>query len=119
MERDGDHGYIAKSLEMPTVFAKGKTVSDCFTSIMDALKAAVAMRLQAGKLPPRTGELLLNEHLNFRATSEERLLIEAAAKRSGSEAFRTTYDTFSSSSSECSAVTAAGVFIVLRHARAS
>ena len=83
IERDGEGGFVANSLEMPSVYSQGKTAEACFKLLMEALTQAVAMRLQNGKVPPRSGKLMLTEQLNLRITTEEKVLVEAAASRLG------------------------------------
>jgi predicted RNase H-like HicB family nuclease len=77
-------GFMARGLEMPYVFADGKTMQDCVRSIREALEVAVATMLEMGDTPPAPAdEQRRQEQINIRVTSEEKLLLEEAARSRG------------------------------------
>ena len=69
---------------MPTVFGDGATVEACVEDTREALIGGVAYLLEQDKRPPipaTTGRR--TEQVNVRLTAEEKLLLEASAKRKG------------------------------------
>lgn len=46
-------GFIGSSVELPTVFADGKTLEKCYKAIREALIVAVATMIECGQEPPQ------------------------------------------------------------------
>jgi predicted RNase H-like HicB family nuclease len=79
-----DGEYYGRGLEMPFVMSDGKTPDECVRATRDALTAAVAYLLESGKTPPPpASENARNEQVNIRLTTEEKLLLEEAARSRG------------------------------------
>lgn len=79
-----DGEWYGRGLELPHVFGDGKTVEACVENTREALEGAVAYLLEQGQRPPApatTGQR--TEQVNVRLTAEEKLLLEASAKRKG------------------------------------
>lgn len=83
LEDDGEGGFLGNSIELPNVFAQGETADKCVSKLRHGLTVAVAQLLELGYAPPRAGQLALSEQLNFRLTTEEKFLLEAAASQRG------------------------------------
>jgi len=76
VEKDDKLGYIASSVELPTVFADGKKEIECFRAIQEALMGAVATMIACGQKPPQS--LSANkrtEQINIRLTAYEKILL--------------------------------------------
>jgi len=82
LEKDAKLGYIGSAIELPTVFADGKTPDDCVRAIREALTVAVAAMLERGMRPPR-GRGKRSLQINVRLTPDEKLALEEAATRLG------------------------------------
>jgi len=52
LEPDDEVGFIGRSLELPNIFADGKTPDKCVRATLEALVAAVATMLELGERPP-------------------------------------------------------------------
>lgn len=80
-----DVGYLARGLEMPNVFADGRTVEECIREIREALTVATATLLEMGETPPSPagGQQERREQINIRLTAEEKLRLEEAARSKG------------------------------------
>jgi len=79
-----DGEYYGRGLEMPFIMSDGKTPDECVRATRDALTAAVAYLLESGKTPPIAAtENARNEQVNIRLTTEEKLLLEEAARSKG------------------------------------
>jgi len=79
---DGD--WYGRGLEMPQVFADGKTPAECIRNTRAALAGAVAYLLEAGEAIPRPArEGTRTEQVNVRLTPEEKAIIEAKARSKG------------------------------------
>ena len=77
-------GFMGSSVEIPTVFTHGKTEQECARLTREALALAVAVMLEEGEAPPAAAtEHRRDQQLNIRLTSEERMVLESAAKRRG------------------------------------
>lgn len=84
LEQNDELGFIGSAVEMPTVFADGRTPDGCVNSTREALAVAVATLLESGQRPPLPATLRRREtQINVRLTAEEKLLLNDAAKRSG------------------------------------
>ena len=79
-----DGEYFGRGLEMPYVMNDGKTPDECVKATREALTAAVAYLLESGKAaPPPASEQMRSEQINIRVTTEEKLLLEEAARSRG------------------------------------
>lgn len=79
-----DVGFLARGLEMPNVFADGKTPEECVRAIREALAVAVATMGEMGETPPApASETIRREQINVRVTVEEKLRMEGAARTRG------------------------------------
>jgi predicted RNase H-like HicB family nuclease len=84
IEKSDSLGYIGTSIEIPTVFADGKTPGDCYEATQQALTVAVATMLEAGQKPPQPAAAMKRTtQVNVRLTYEEKSMITAAAANSG------------------------------------
>jgi hypothetical protein len=69
---------------MPYVMADGTTIEACAAETLVATTLAVATMLELGEAPPvpaRAGKR--DQQVNIRLTAEEKLQLEAAARREG------------------------------------
>lgn len=83
LTRESKHWY-GRGLEMPHVFGDGTTVGACVEDTREALVGAVAYLLEQGERPPAPAATARRtEQVNVRLTAEEKLLLEASAKRKG------------------------------------
>jgi predicted RNase H-like HicB family nuclease len=83
LSNEAGHWY-GRGLELPHVFGDGESADECVNSTREALVGAVAWMLEQGRRPPtaaREGSRMTQ--VNVRLTADERLLLEAAAKRKG------------------------------------
>jgi len=79
-----DNEYYGRGLEMPYVFADGKTPDECVQKTKEALVAAVAHLLERGQsVPSPTKEGKRTEQVNIRLTPEEKTIFSAYAKAYG------------------------------------
>lgn len=77
-------GYLGRTIEMPLVMADGKTVEACMSQTLEATALAIASMLEHGERPPApASEGKRDVQLNIRLTAEERLALDAAARRDG------------------------------------
>jgi len=82
LEPDDTLGFVGSSIEMPTVFADGKTAEECVHATREALSIAVATMLEMGKRPPGVGGQR-SVQVNIRLSQQEKLILEDASKRRG------------------------------------
>jgi predicted RNase H-like HicB family nuclease len=76
--------WYGRGLEMPLVFGDGATVEACVKDTREALLGAVAYLLEENERPPAPATAgQRTEQVNVRLTAEEKLLLEASAKRKG------------------------------------
>jgi len=79
-----DGHYFGRGVEMPTVMGDGKTADQCVKNTHEALVLAVAYMLEKDEVPPAPAmEGKRDQQVNIRLSAEERLSIEAAARRAG------------------------------------
>jgi len=79
-----DGEYYGRGLEMPYIMNDGKSPDECVKATREALTAAVAYLLESGKAPPPpASEQTRSEQINIRVTTEEKLLLEEAARSRG------------------------------------
>ncbi len=84
LEPDDEVGFVAHALELPSVFADGRTANECVRATRKALTAAVATMLEAGQRPPAPsaeGKRLMQ--VNVRLTAYEKQILEEMARQSG------------------------------------
>jgi predicted RNase H-like HicB family nuclease len=80
---DAGHWY-GRGLELPNIHGDGKTVSQCVANTREAFAGWVAYLLEEGQKPPTPArEGTRTAQVNVRLTSEEKVLLEATAKRKG------------------------------------
>jgi predicted RNase H-like HicB family nuclease len=79
-----DGEYYGRGLELPNVMNDGKTPDECVAATRDILTTAVAYMLEIGETPPPpASEKKRTEQINVRLTTEERLVLEEAARNKG------------------------------------
>jgi predicted RNase H-like HicB family nuclease len=79
-----DGEWFGRGLEMPNVFGDGPTAEACVENTREALTAAVAYLLETKQRVPAAAAVgRRNEQVNVRLTAEEKLLLEASAKKKG------------------------------------
>ena len=79
-----DGEWYGRGLELPTTMADGPTPAECVKNLHEAFVATVAWMLEEGKSPPPpASENVRSEQVNLRVTAEEKLSLEAAARRRG------------------------------------
>lgn len=79
-----DGQWYGKGLEMPTVFADGKTPNECIKNTTEALVATVAHLLEKGEpVPAAASSGKRTEQVNVRLTSQEKAILVAAARAQG------------------------------------
>lgn len=84
LHREEDGLYYGRGLEIPTAMNHGHTPDECVAATRDILVSAVAYLLESGQTPPTPAvERKRTEQINIRLTSEERLLLEEAARSRG------------------------------------
>lgn len=84
LEKNDEVGYVGSTVELPSVFAQGRTPDACVNATQQASAIAVATMLENGKIPPSpacTGKR--DVQLNIRLTAHEKLLVQEAARRLG------------------------------------
>lgn len=82
LEREEAGGFLARAVEMPTVFTSAPTPNECESKIREMLMVAVATMMEAGERPP----LPVSERrvqVNVRMSAEEKMMLEEAAQRAG------------------------------------
>ena len=84
LEKNKMIGYVGSSVELPAVFADGRSPADCVKNTQQALTIAVATMIEAGQKPPAPSSSGKREvQVNVRLTSDEKFLLQEAARRSG------------------------------------
>ncbi len=84
LEPDDEVGFVGHAVELPNVFADGRTANECVRATREALTAAVATMLEAGQRPPAPsaeGKRLMQ--VNVRLTAYEKQILEEMARQSG------------------------------------
>lgn len=77
-------GFFGRSVEMPLVMADAPTEIECIRETREALTTAVACLLESGERPPTPASKGNREtQVNIRLTSDEKMLIDEAARRAG------------------------------------
>ena len=88
-QEDGE--WYGRGLELPQVFADGKSPAQCVENTREALCGAVATLLERGDRPPTpargvcrgTGGGRRTTQVNVRLSAEEKALLESVAQRKG------------------------------------
>jgi predicted RNase H-like HicB family nuclease len=79
-----DGHWYGRGLELTSIHGDGKTVSQCVENTREAFAGWVAYLLENGQRPPTPArEGSRTAQVNVRLTSEEKVLLEATAKRKG------------------------------------
>ena len=79
-----DGEYYGRGLEMPYVMNDGKTPDECVKATRESLTIAVATMLERNEKPPTPASGgKRSEQINVRLTTEEKLLLENAARSRG------------------------------------
>jgi predicted RNase H-like HicB family nuclease len=83
-KKDDQLGYIGNAIELPMVFADGKTVTQCYEATKEALIVAVATMIECGRKPPMAGASKKRSiQVNIRLTPEEKMLMTNASTERG------------------------------------
>jgi len=81
-EDDGE--YCGRGVELPTVFAAGRTVAECAAALRQHMTLAVASYLEDGQTPPPPAKLgKRDQQVNVRMSAEEKVLLESKAAQHG------------------------------------
>ena len=85
IEHDPDSKcYIGRTIELPSTYGEGATVESCVRDTIKATIASICTMLEMGKRPPSPSrEGTRDQQLNVRLSSDEKLVLEAAAERDG------------------------------------
>jgi predicted RNase H-like HicB family nuclease len=76
--------YVGRGLELPNAFEDGKTPDECVTKTREMLVTVVATMIEDGQVPPPpASEGKRTEQVNVRLSVEEKLILEASARRRG------------------------------------
>jgi predicted RNase H-like HicB family nuclease len=79
-----DDGWMARCVEIPTVFVFAKTAESAMKKIHEPLTVLVATMIEAKRaLPSPMSEGKREAQVNVKLTAEERLMVEGAAKSRG------------------------------------
>jgi predicted RNase H-like HicB family nuclease len=79
-----DGHWYGRGLELPSIHGDGKTVNQCVENTREAFAGWVAYLLEEGQRPPTPArDGTRTAQVNVRLTSEEKVLLEATAKRKG------------------------------------
>lgn len=81
-----DGEWYGRGVELPHAMNDGKTPEACIANVRDTFVTLVAFLLEQGQTPPPPAwAKVRTEQVNIRLTAEERLALETAAKRIGSD----------------------------------
>ncbi len=76
IEENANLGFIGNSVELPTVFADGKTPEECYNAVQEALTGTVATMIVCKRKPPQSSLAeKRTEQINIRLTPYEKLLL--------------------------------------------
>jgi predicted RNase H-like HicB family nuclease len=77
-------GFTASCVELPTVFADGKSANECVRTIQKALTYAIATMIELGNTPPKPfSDEKRDAQVNIRLTYEEKVLLSGVSKNRG------------------------------------
>lgn len=83
LQREGGE-YIGRGLELPNAFEDGKTADECVRKTREMFVTVVATMLEDGEVPPPPASAgKRTEQVNVRLSVEEKLVLEASARRRG------------------------------------
>ena len=84
LQSDPDEGFVGTPVEMPECVGVGRTPDRCVKQTREVLTTVLAFMLERGEVPPMpASQNVRQEQINIRVTSEEKLLLEEAARRRG------------------------------------
>lgn len=84
LEADEDVGFVGSAVEMPHVYADGRTPDACVAATREALAAVAANQMERGQTPPApASQQRREEQVNVRLTAQEKMLLEEAARSKG------------------------------------
>lgn len=84
LEPEDDPKYVGHPLELPGCMGGGDTPDECVADVLEAATSLIGYMLEEGRVPPEPAhEAKRTEQINIRVTEEEKLRIEAAARRDG------------------------------------
>ena len=79
-----DGEYHGRGVELPFTFGGGKTPGACVENTRRGFVLDAASMIEAGETPPApAAEGKRDQQINVRVTSEEKLILESAARRAG------------------------------------
>jgi predicted RNase H-like HicB family nuclease len=79
-----ENHYYGRGVELPLAMGDGRTADECVASAKKAFVAVVATMLESAQIPPSpAGEGKRDQQVNVRLTSDERLILETAARQQG------------------------------------
>jgi len=80
--QDGE--YYGRGLELPYVMNDGRTPDACVAATRESMAIAIAHMLETGEKPPApASDHKRSEQINIRLTTEEKLLLDEAARSRG------------------------------------
>lgn len=84
LEQDETGYYVGHALELSGAIDGGDTPDECVANVREALTTLITYMFEVGRIPPPpASDAKRTEQVNVRLTAEEKLKIEAAAKRDG------------------------------------
>ena len=84
LETNDELGFIGSSIELPAVFADGRSPDDCVNATRKALSIAVGTMLEQGQQPPSPAcKGFRKAQVNVRLTTDEKFRLLEAARRLG------------------------------------
>lgn len=84
LEPDGRRAFRGAVLEIPTVFAHGRSPDQCVAATREVAAVAIATMLEAGVEPPHAGAgPQRTEQMNVRLDPLEKIVLRQAAERGG------------------------------------
>jgi predicted RNase H-like HicB family nuclease len=80
----GSSRFVGNAVELPGIVVEASTIAECGSTLQEALLATVARMLHEERVPPLPSQnSTRTEQVNIRMTSQERLLLDDAARRHG------------------------------------
>lgn len=76
--------FIGRGLELPNAYEDGKTADECVRKTREMFVTVIATMLEDGEVPPPPASAgKRTEQVNVRLSVEEKLVLEASARRRG------------------------------------
>ena len=76
--------YVGRGLELPNAYEDGRTPDECVRKAREMFVSVVATMIEDGEVPPPPAkEGKRTEQVNVRLSAEEKLVLEASARRKG------------------------------------